>query len=307
MNAWLDQWRAWSVRASAGAQQPWVATLANVLARLIFGLCVVWLAWRLAVLFWLVQNEQDTAAYPAGETPIKTAKPNVAAPAVYDLFAGAAKPTKVVKPTKPSAPRSLRLTLHGVYATDDPKQGFALISSAKAKPKNYAVAAPVKPGVTLHEVYSDRVILLRGGDLIALRLPKNNQGIQQQTMSKPTAQGMPGDPVILQKPTVLRKLQRYRKQLQQNPMAMGRLINGNPVMRRGQIYGVRVAPGTDPLLMGELGLKKGDILISLNDTGLNDLKNLPTLLKTLSEDKQFELTLERNGTVQTLNIYLGME
>ena len=45
---------------------------------------------------------------------------------------------------------------------------------------------------------------------------------------------------------------------------------------------------------------------SLNDTAVNDVKNLPGLLRTLSEDKQFDLVLERQGIVQTLNIYLEL-
>jgi type II secretory pathway component PulC len=60
------------------------------------------------------------------------------------------------------------------------------------------------------------------------------------------------------------------------------------------------------MLLSQLGLKKDDILLSLNDTSVNDLKNLPSLLETLSKAKQFDLVLERQGEVQTLNIYLEL-
>jgi general secretion pathway protein C len=307
LKAWLEKGYTLNavLQSPSWLEQPWVEKLSQWIARgLLIGLVLI-LAWQLAVLLWLLLEDTDpaTITYPSGG--ISTSVKNVpTVPAVYDLFANTAKPVVVKK--QPIAPKNLRLTLHGLYATSDPKQGFALISSARGTPKNYAVDESIKPDVVLSEIYADRVLLLRNGTLVTLMLPKNTKGIQQKMVAKPVVLGMPGDPVILQKPQLLRKLKRYRRQLQQNPMAMGRLINGSPVMRKGQIYGVKVDAGTDPLLINELGLQPGDILLNLNDTPLNDIKNLPVLIKALSEDKQFDITLERGGEVQTLNIYLEM-
>ncbi len=294
LNAWLEQWQTWDW------DTPWLVRLARLLAHLVLLSLVILLAWHTAHLVWLWQTETDNLA----AIVVPAAQPQSQSdPAVYDLFPGAAQ-TRPVKP-RPVAPARLRLTLRGVYATDDPKTGLALISSANAAPRKYLVGAQIQTGVSLHGVYADHVVLLRGSEFVELTLPRNTQGIEQQ-VAPVRSVGIPGEPVILQQPQVVRKLQRYRRQLQDNPMAMSRLISGAPVMRTGRIHGLQVAPGTDPVLLGQLGLQKGDILISLNDIAVNDIKNLPGLLSTLSEDKQFELVLERRGVVQTLNIYLEL-
>ena len=302
MKAWLDKWDTLSVSLPA---QPWMLGLSRFIARAVLIGLVLVLAWQSAVLLWLLLEERDATAvaYPA-QQPSAT-QGQSAVPTVYDLFAGVTKPMAVPKP-RPVAPKNLRLTLHGLYATGDPKQGFALISSARKKPQNYAIGEQIKQGVTLNEVYADRVLLLRDGELISLMLPKDTKGMPQTTATKPIPLGALGEPVIVREQQVLRKLNRYRKQLQQNPMAMGRLIGGSPVMRDGRIYGVKIKPGTDPLLMDQLGLQKGDILVDLNGTSLDDIKNLSTVIKALSEDKQFDITLERAGEVRTLNVYLEM-
>ncbi|MEL6710288.1 MAG: type II secretion system protein GspC [Pseudomonadota bacterium] len=294
--AWLEWWqtRDWD--------SPWLVRTARLVAHLVLLSLVILLSWQLANLVWLWQTEAGTAEVAV--SGVTATQPQQApAPAIYDLFPGVVKP-KPIK-TRPAAPKKLRLTLRGVYATSDPKAGLALISSANAAPRKYVVGAQIQSGVTLYEVYADHVVLLRGSDFVELALPKNTRGIEQRRAPAKLT-GMPGDPVILQKPQLVRKLQRYRQQLRDNPMAMGRLINGVPVMRAGKIHGLQVAPGTDPVLLTELGLERGDILISLNDTAVNDIKNLPGLLRTLSEDKQFDLVLERQGIVQTLNIYLEL-
>ncbi len=300
MSNWqLAQWQTWDW------ETPWLVGTGRFIVHLILLSLVILLAWQSAKLVWLWQTEADAARVADIEVPAAQQRPPQN-PAVYDLFPGVAKPKPVRK--RPAAPKKLRLSLRGVYATSDPKNGLALISSANAEPRKYRVEEQIQKNVNLHEVYADYVVLLRGSDFIELALPKNTKGIEplSPTSDSPVVTGMPGDPVILKKPQVVRKLQRYRRQLQDNPMAMGSLINGVPVMRAGKIHGLRVAPGTDPMLLSQLGLKKGDILLSLNDTSVNDLKNLPALLETLSKDKQFDLILERQGEVQTLNIYLEL-
>lgn len=307
MNAWSDKWDTLSesLPAQTWTDQLWLVGLSRFVARVILISFVLVLAWQSAVLVWLLLEENDVQAIAPTQPP-SVARSQPAAPAIYDLFAGVTKPPAPIQKPKPVAPKNLHLTLQGVYATDDPKQGFALISSAKKKPQSYQVGDTVKPNVTLTEVYADRVSLLRHGEVVSLVLLKDTKGITQVVPTRPMPLGALGEPVIVQEKNVLRKLNRYRQRLQQNPMSMGSLVKGNPVMRDGRIYGIKVKPGADPLLIEQLGLKKGDVLVDLNGTALNDIKNLPTLIKSLSEDKQFDITVERDGEVRTLNVYLEM-
>src|SRR5271165_5574473 len=66
-------------------------------------------------------------------------------------------------------PTSANLVLNGTIATDDPKQGMAIISE-NGHSKTYSVGDDVA-GATLHTVHLDHVVLSRGGLLETLSLP----------------------------------------------------------------------------------------------------------------------------------------
>ena len=76
---------------------------------------------------------------------------------------GAEKPiVKQAADTK--APETdLQLTLHGVFAEDDPEAGAAIIGKAGSTQNYYQVGAEIMAGVKLQAVYQDRVVLSRGG------------------------------------------------------------------------------------------------------------------------------------------------
>lgn len=92
--------------------------------------------------------------------------------ATYHLFGDAKKqavtPQKII-----NAPETrLRLKLKGVFASTDTEQALAIISNSKDKDKIYLIGDEVTIGVSLHAVYTDRVILKRNGKLETLRLPR---------------------------------------------------------------------------------------------------------------------------------------
>jgi general secretion pathway protein C len=263
---------------------------------------VILLAWQLATMTWFLSDTDQPSEAPAVIEPEKKATP-VAAPKqaeAYDLFEVEQKiPVKVDKPVR----RNSNLLLHGVIAGVDPKQGSALISPPNATPQVYRVGEQVSPGITLDEIYPHHVLLLHGNFHELLALPKDNLGLSANA-GNPSA--LAGEPVVVKAPQVTRKLARYRKQLKDNPMALARLLRGKPVMRNGSVYGIQVSRGSDPTLIDEIGLQDKDILLSLNDIALNDIKQLPTLIKILSEEDRFAVMLERKGVTRSMNIYLEM-
>lgn len=268
---------------------------------------ILLLAWQLVVVTWSLIGADNRDEAPMQVANQKT--PSADAPKqanAYDLFEAERKAIrKADKPVR----KNLDLVLHGVIAKSDPKQGSALISGKNPLPQVYRVGEQVSPGVTLDEIYPTYVLLLRGETYEQLSLPKSDAvGLQKEPKkpTKPPTTAVNGEPVIVNKPNVTRKLTRYRKQLQENPMALAQLLRGKPVMRDGKTYGIQVSRGNDPTLITELGLQEKDILLSLNGIQLNDIKQLPTLIKTLSEVERFEIMLERDGVMQSIDIYLEM-
>ena len=73
-------------------------------------------------------------------------------------------------------PSSMPLVLAGVLATEDPKQGMAIIGESAQAAKVVAVGQQVPGGAQLHSVYSDRAIIDRGGTLESVFLPRRTGG-----------------------------------------------------------------------------------------------------------------------------------
>ena len=55
------------------------------------------------------------------------------------------------------------LVLTGIIAAEDPQNGLAILGQTAASAKVYAVGDNVPGGAKLHSVYSDRVVIDRGG------------------------------------------------------------------------------------------------------------------------------------------------
>ena len=88
-----------------------------------------------------------------------------------DLF-GELEKSKAVNKTSKAKQTKLNLTLRGVLATDDPKQGIAQIQNAKKQERHFAVSDSVFRQATLEEIHTDHVILLHNGRYEKLLLPK---------------------------------------------------------------------------------------------------------------------------------------
>ena len=64
----------------------------------------------------------------------------------------------------------------GLLATEDPKNGMAIIGESAQAAKVVAVGQQVPGGAQLHSVYSDRAIIDRGGALESVFLPRRASG-----------------------------------------------------------------------------------------------------------------------------------
>ena len=73
-------------------------------------------------------------------------------------------------------PSSMPLVLAGVLATEDPKEGMAIIGESAAAAKVVAVGQQVPGGAKLHSVYNDRAIIDRNGALESVLLPRRIGG-----------------------------------------------------------------------------------------------------------------------------------
>jgi general secretion pathway protein C len=185
---------------------------------------------------------------------------------------------------------SVQLVLAGVLAVPDPKRGLAIIGPSAGTAKLYTVGSAVPGGVNLYSVYSDRVLLDRGGVIESLFLPR-----------KAPLAGMAPQSVETLSPG-----QRITTLAQGNAAVLGGLVRAQPVFVGTKLSGYRIYPGGRASVgaFTHLGLRPGDLITGVNGTPLDDPARANEILQTLSSLASANLTIQRNGQSQELTLNL---
>ncbi|HEY0766580.1 MAG TPA: type II secretion system protein GspC [Steroidobacteraceae bacterium] len=187
---------------------------------------------------------------------------------------------------------SMPLVLTGIIAGNDPQNGLAILGQSAQTTKVYAVGDSVPGGAKLHSVYSDRVVIDRGGQLESLSLPRQANG---GNAPPPTAAALQNDnPAI----------ERMRRMISEQPGLLADVLRPQPVMEHNRMNGFRVYPGRNRAAFMRLGLRPGDQVTAINGTPLDDRDRGEQILRTLGSSSEARVTLIRQGQQQdlTLNI-----
>jgi general secretion pathway protein C len=269
---------AGTTAARAVALAPTVVTVVLVIA----------LAAQLAAVVWRVLVPQQAMAPVAGAASAAPAGPNLAGIVGAHLFGTAAIEATGDAASAPAT--SLRLTLAGTIAGQDPSRGWAIIGQTAQDAKVYATGANVAGGAKLKEVYADRVILERGGRLEALALPRLAGGSAAPVASLRAA------PVQSNLAESVQALSRL------DPITVSEFIRPQPVFAGGQQKGYRVYPGRNRAQFASAGLMPGDLVTAVNGSPLSDPNSGLETLRGISAGGAVTLTIERNGTEQQITI-----
>jgi general secretion pathway protein C len=249
---------------------------------------VIGLAAQLAALVWRVLAPEQGMAPVASPPASAPAGPNLANIVGAHLFGTAAVEASGDAASAPAT--SLRLTLAGTIAGQDPAKGWAIIGQTAQDAKVYATGASIPGGAKLREVYADRVILERGGRLEALALPRLAGGAAAPSAATRSA---PAQPSLAQSVPALSR---------RDPVTVSEFIRPQPVFAGGQQKGYRVYPGRNRAQFASVGLMPGDLVTAVNGSPLNDPNSGLETLRGISAGGAVTLTIERNGTEQQLTI-----
>ena len=249
---------------------------------------VVALAAQLATVFWRVLAPQQGMAPTVSPPAAAPAGPNLSSIVGAHLFGTAAIEATGDAASAPAT--SLRLTLAGTIAGQDPAKGWAIIGQTAQDAKVYATGANIPGGARLKEVYADRVILERGGRLVALALPRLTGG---GALPVAAANRAPPQPSLAQSVQALSS---------RDPITVSEFIRPQPVFAGGQQKGYRVYPGRNRAQFASVGLMPGDLVTAVNGSPLSDPNSGLETLRGISAGGAVTLTIERNGTEQQLTI-----
>jgi general secretion pathway protein C len=216
---------------------------------------------------------------------------------------------------------TLELTLLGVFASEDPARGHAIIADARGEERSYRVGEELPGGVLLDAVHADRVLLSRGGVIEALRLPRadaatvaGNAGTGAPSVA-PVQAGLaqavvpaPGAPAPFVNPVMSFGTQQWSaatSALGVDVAELARQVTALPVMENGRFAGVRLSFGRDLPLAAKLGLEPDDVVTAINGMPLDSLENAQLAARSLATQRSATVTVRRGGESRTLSVSLN--
>lgn len=210
--------------------------------------------------------------------------------AALSVFGTPARENRVV-----NAPEtSLSWTLKGVFTNPDPSRSAAILAPQGQSEKLYRVGASLPGSVILQEVFTDRVILDRGGRLETLRLKRHDAPVGAGRRSAPAL------PAAAQaEPRV------DRDAWVNDPQRFLDVISANPVMEDGVLYGLEVSPARNAREFEAAGLVSGDVITEVNGRPVAEISDYRDLLTELADASSVSVSLERNG--EPMNITINMD
>lgn len=272
----------------------------RLLPPLVTLLLVVLLAQQLAGLIWTLIPLPKSAAWTpapgfADPTPLK-ATLNPEALAGSHLF-GQYQATATAASIANAPDTQLNFTLLGIFAGSVEKESIALIAKEGGEEGPFSIGDDVAPGVNLQAIFLDRVILSRNGRLETLRLDKDapsNAPVFNPVTN--TSEAQEGTPAAAQ------MLAQIKEQVVTDPSKAANFIRVQPMTGDGGLKGYRVYPGPERAAFNAAGLKPGDVVTSINGVSLSDPAQALQLLQGLTQSSSVTLSVERNGSTQTVNV-----
>ena len=187
----------------------------------------------------------------------------------------------------------LTLLLKGTVSGNNGPPSLAIISNNSDEEKVYSINDLVAPGISLHSVYADQIIIDNNNELEVLKLPKElventPTVIRNSRVNKRTS-------VTQISKTAIVPLSQFGTKLADT-------IRPTPYFSDGAQLGYRVYPGSNRKQFMSLGLLSGDLITNVNGAALNDAQKAMTIFQEIENENQVSLTIIRNNESQKINI-----
>jgi len=263
-------------------------------------LLVLWLAYQLTLLVQLFMPVPQAKDGMQFDTVVATTQEKQASQvsakqvAEMHLFGVPVTEQTSVEPTPIEAPDTrLKMVLHGTYSSDDSRFGHAIITDPSSKEESYTVGDEVQDGIKVHEIFADRVILMRNQRYETLRLLRDDiKGVDitsgpvsmRKTGHRPDSSGLP-----------------TQKEL---PDSLNDLVSPQPVRVGGKFIGFRLKPLKEPYFLDKLGLQQGDVITWINEVDIDNPMKGMRALESISSGDYVNMTVRRNGQDISLSFHM---
>jgi general secretion pathway protein C len=208
-----------------------------------------------------------------------------------NLF-GSAEKNAAINKTSEAKQTKLSLTLRGVLATDDPKQGIAQIQNAKKQERHFAVSDSVFGQATLEEIHADHVILLHNGRYETLVLPEKFLNVKHFSAE-------------LHARDKKKIATDYRKLfLSRDGETMRKLFGFDTAWKNGGFAGfiVKALSEKGREMMATFGVEDGDLITVVNGLRFSESLEATQQLIELKTATSVDIIIERDGQEFPLHI-----
>ena len=268
----------------------------NKQASFIFNLILlVWLAHLLANTIFQLLVDNQTTTIETHQSIVKKQSQKLTLP--LNLF-GIVKQ----KPKTYSRTKNTRLNLNLIGILNQGKKSLAIIKY-NSKDNIYQIGDTIASGVTLKDVKKKYIILSRHGNLEKLQLKQAKLNKFIETQSKNTNRNAKTKVAKLSN-TQKKVVKKYQRQLLTNPISLFQLVGIKPKYENDRLSGFLLFPTNERKLFFDLGFKKNDILIEINQNPLTNMGQAMRLSRGLAKQTNFTLTVKRNQQIKILSIKL---
>lgn len=265
-------------------------------------LAVVWMAWVMAGLAWLMSGHDSSALRMPPEEPRRVVVPaaDISLLASYNLF-GQSALVQASGAAENAPDTSLQLRLTGVFVSVDPMRSSAIVADSSGQAgKLYRVEETLPGGATLESVFEDRILLRRTTGSEILRFEKTSlldgkPAVRSGSLSSGVPQGAGSGTGPAVAPDVRQMLADAAAAMTDSPVEFLREMG---LRRNGRGY--EVSADAPENLRNTVGLKPGDRLLSVNGRQLGDAEADRALLDELKSGGTARVEIQRGGQIVTV-------
>jgi general secretion pathway protein C len=285
---WRDAARCLAVEADPPPAKPGDSFLASTLTmqrrvgiggKMLAVLLACWLVWLLAQGGLRIFMPAPAPRLPNAPLDTQSAARVIAS---SNLFGASSAPA-----AGPAQATSLNLKLKGVYAASGKLFSFAVLSIDGKPDVGIVVGSEIKPGVKLHEVHADHILIAHDGVIEQVNLG----ALQNSTLTPGQAAGMA---MLNVQPTAANSYQVSRNEfvnLLQDPRQLLVLAQLGTAPTGGILINDAAAGG----VVAKLGLRQGDIIQKINGVSVSGKDDLLKLAATSPNTPDVNVEGTRNG------------
>ena len=267
---------------------------------------IVWLVWGLATLTWLVgtdaqANNEYVNNFSLAQQKNKPAprKYNIRSLSELHLFG---KPQWILAtPSQPKlanikAPETrLNLKLMGLRRGSGSIPSSAIIEGPNKKQEIYYIGDKLPSGgAVVEEIFIQHMIISRQGKYETLTL---FTVLSTKQVSEPVKEEVstPNFTDLSSNKFITKKLNKYKGIALKEPSALNGVVNIKPVVDGEEFIGYQLSPGIDSIFFYRAGLKRGDVVTSINGVKLDNPNKVLSLMSSLALSSDLDLTIDRGG------------